>query len=99
MKKLVFASVFAASALALSGCGSSDPASEAAQADNVEMPAEETMNTVDAGAVPASDAAAVPGADAAASPAADASAAATGAASDSAAKAAEDATVAAEKKM
>jgi len=95
MKKLVLASFTAAAALALSACGSSDPASEAAQADNVEMPAEETMNTVDAGAAPASDAAALPGADASASPAADASATAP----DAAAKAAEDATVAAEKKM
>jgi hypothetical protein len=95
MKKFVLASFASAAALALSACGSSDSASEEAQADNVEMPAEETMNTVDAAAAPASDAAALPGADASASPAADASAAAT----DAAAAAAEDATVAAEKKM
>lgn len=95
MKKLVFAALTSAAALTLSACGSSDSASEAAQADNVEMPAEETMTNVDASAAPASDAAALPGADASASPAADASATAP----DAAAKAAEDATLAAEKKM
>jgi hypothetical protein len=95
MKKLVFAALISTAALTLSACGSSDSASDAAQADNVEMPAEETMTNVDASAAPASDAAALPGADASASPAADSSAAAP----DAAAKAAEDATVAAEKKL
>ncbi len=94
MKKLVFAALVSAAALTLTACGSSDSASEEAQADNVEMPAEETMTNVDASAAPASDPAALPGADALASPAADASAA-----PDAAAKAAEDATIAAEKKM
>jgi hypothetical protein len=95
MKKLVSVSLITAMTLALSACGSSDSASEEAQADNVEMPAEETMTNVDASAAPASDAAALPGADASASPAAEASAAAT----DTAAKAAEEAVTAAEKKM
>ena len=45
-----------AAALALSACGSSDKASEGAQAENVEMPAEEAMNTADAGATPLADA-------------------------------------------
>jgi hypothetical protein len=93
MKKFAFAAFAAGAALSLSACGSSDSASEGAQADNVEMPAEETMNTVDASATPASDAAAVPGADASASPAADASA------SSAASSAAEAATKDAEKKM
>ena len=86
----VFGMVLAAT-LALAACGSSDSASEGAQADNVEMPAEETMNNVDASAAPASDAAAVPGADASASPVPEASAAAS--------SAAEAATKDAEKKM
>ena len=45
-----------AAALALAGCGHSDKASDAAAPDNVEMPAEEAMSGVDAGAVPVSDA-------------------------------------------
>ena len=97
MKKIAFAAIASAATLLLAACGSSDPASEGAQADNVEMPAEETMQNVDASAAaPASDAAALPGADGTA-PAADASA--TAPADPAAAKAAEDATKAAEKKM
>ncbi|MBV1690206.1 hypothetical protein KRR38_21610 [Novosphingobium sp. G106] len=60
MKKIaakVLGAAFAtAAALALSACGSSDKASEGAQAENVEMPAEEAMNTADAGATPVADA-------------------------------------------
>jgi hypothetical protein len=83
-----FSAAFAsAAALALSGCGSSDKASEGAQAENVEMPAEEAVGTVDAGATPAADAS-----DAAAA-AGDAAAAAS-----EASAAAEAATAAAEKK-
>jgi hypothetical protein len=83
-----FSAAFAsAAALALSGCGSSDKASEGAQAENVEMPAEEAVGTVDAGATPAADAS-----DAAAA-AGDAAAAAS-----EASVAAEAATAAAEKK-
>ena len=100
MKKIAFAAIASAATLVLAACGSSDSASEAGQADTVEMPAEETMQNVDGAAAPASDAAALPGADGTA-PATDAAAAATAPtpADAAAAKAAEDATKAAEKKM
>ena len=75
-----------AAALALSACGSSDKASEGAQAENVEMPAEEAMNTADAGATPVADA----GTDAAA---------VASEAAPAASAAAEAATTQAEKKM
>lgn len=52
----------AAAAFALSACGSSDSANEAAQADNVEMPAEEAVGDLDPAATPAADAAATAGA-------------------------------------
>lgn len=64
MNKIASLAVTAAAALALAACGKSDKASEGAQADNVEMPAEEAVNTADEGATPlpetaaASDAAA-----------------------------------------
>ena len=51
--------------LALSACAKSDSAKEEAQPDNVEMPAEEAVGDLDAGATPAADT----GATAAASPA------------------------------
>lgn len=51
-----------AAALALSACGGSESAKEEAQADNVEMPAEEAVSDVNATPVP--DSAAEPGADA-----------------------------------
>lgn len=79
MKKIAFAAFVTAAALALSACGSSDSAKEEAAPDNVELPAEETMNNVDATATPVADASA--SADAMASDAAMAS----GAASDAAA--------------
>lgn len=86
MKKFAVLAVTVAASLALAACGKSDKASEAAQADNVEMPAEEAVNAVDEEATPvAADSAA---ATEAAAPAA-----------DGASKAAEDATKAAEKKM
>lgn len=56
MKKIAYAAIVAAAAMALAACGSSDKASEGAQAENVEMPAEEAMNTADAGATPVADA-------------------------------------------
>ena len=90
MKKIVYAAFATAAAMALSACGSSDKASEGAQAENVEMPAEEAMNTADAGATPVADA----GTDAAAI-ASDAPAEAAAGAST----AAEAATTQAEKKM
>ncbi|MDR2857980.1 MAG: hypothetical protein LBV50_09045 [Novosphingobium sp.] len=87
MKKIVCAAFVSAAALALSACGSSDKASEGAQAENVEMPAEEAMTSVDAGAGPVADAT---------DAATDAAATATGA--GDAATAAEAATATAEKK-
>ncbi len=45
----------AATTLALAGCGHSDNASDAASADNVEMPAEETMSGLAVSAVPQAD--------------------------------------------
>jgi hypothetical protein len=83
MKKIAYAAFASAAALALAACGSSDKASEEAQAENVEMPAEEAMNTADAMATPAVDA----------------SADASAAASASASGAVEAATADAEKKM
>ncbi|HEX4846753.1 MAG TPA: hypothetical protein VFV30_01295 [Novosphingobium sp.] len=41
MKKLIAAAFASTAALALAACGSSESAKEEAQADNVEMPAEE----------------------------------------------------------
>jgi hypothetical protein len=58
MKKIVYAAFASVAALALAACGSSDKASEDAQAENVEMPAEEAMNAAEATATPAVDASA-----------------------------------------
>jgi hypothetical protein len=88
MKNIVFAAFASAAALALSACGSSDKASEGAQAENVEMPAEEAMNSAEADATPVADASAA---------ASEAAGAASAAASD-AGKAAEAATMAAQRK-
>ncbi len=95
MKKAITAALATAAVLALSACGSSDKANEAAQAENVEMPAEEAMGDVDASAAPVADASAQPGADASAS----ATDAAPAAAVSGPAAAAEKATLDAEKKM
>ncbi len=93
MKKIAYSAFSVVAALALAACGSSDGANEEATPDNVEMPAEEAMGSIEA--TPAVDAsAAASDAAAAASAAAPADAAAT-----DAVKAAEDATKAAEKKM
>jgi len=46
MKTAVSFALAAAGSLVLAACGSSDNATEQATPDNVEMPAEETMNTV-----------------------------------------------------
>ena len=62
-----------AAAFALAACGSSESAKEEAQADNVELPAEEAVGDVDDAATPVTDAAAAPGA-ATAPPADDAAA-------------------------
>ncbi|MFA7587244.1 MAG: hypothetical protein WCY11_13790 [Novosphingobium sp.] len=66
MKKIVHLGLAGMAVLALTACGSADKASEAAIADDVEMPAEETVSTIDAAATPVVDASAVPGAEAAA---------------------------------
>lgn len=96
MKKIAYAVFASAAALALSACGSSDSASEGAQAENVEMPAEEAMSTADVGATPMADAPVT--ASDAAGIAGDAAAAA-GDAAAAASAAAEAATTDAEKKM
>lgn len=62
MKKLAPFALLSAAAFALTACGSSESAKEEAQADNVELPAEEAVGDVDAAATPVSDAAAAPGA-------------------------------------
>lgn len=59
MRKLVTAAFTAAAALALAACGQSDSAKEEAQADNVEMPAEEAVGDIDA--TPVADASAAAG--------------------------------------
>ena len=58
MKKAATFAFAAVAALTLSACGSSDKASEAPEAENVEMPAEEAMGGVDANATPVADSAA-----------------------------------------
>ena len=72
MKNSALLTVSAAAVLALAGCGKSDSAKEQAQADNVEMPAEETVQGV-GDATPVADASAAAGAEAASTPAAAAS--------------------------
>ncbi len=62
MKKIAYAAFASAAALALAGCGSSEPAGEDATAENVEMPAEEAMDSADASAAPAEEATAAEGA-------------------------------------
>jgi PBP1b-binding outer membrane lipoprotein LpoB len=66
MKKLAPYALVSAAALVLAACGSSESAKEEAQADNVELPAEEAVGDVDAAATPVADAAAAPGAETAA---------------------------------
>ena len=65
MKKIAHAAFAAAAVLALAGCGRSNTVSGGSTADNVEMPAEEAMNAVDATATPAPDATTADEADAA----------------------------------
>ena len=70
MKKYAILTAASAAVLMLAGCGKSDSATEQATADNVEMPAEEAVQDVEA--TPVADASAAAGAEAAtaASPAA-----------------------------
>lgn len=53
--RLFIFAAYAAATVALAGCGRSDKASEGSSADNVEMPAEETMSGLAASAVPVAD--------------------------------------------
>ncbi len=64
---LAVAPFTALAALAMAGCGSAENAKEQAQADNVEMPAEEAVQDVDAS--PVADASAAAGAELASPPA------------------------------
>lgn len=68
MKKFAAIPFAFAAALALAACGSSESAKEQAQADNVEMPAEEAVGDIDA--TPVADASALPGAETASTEAA-----------------------------
>lgn len=52
MKKIAFAVLAPLSVLALSACGKSDDPNAEASADNAEMPAEEAVNSAEAGATP-----------------------------------------------
>jgi hypothetical protein len=63
MKKIALFTLAASASLALSACGRSDDASDAATPDTVEMPAEEQLNTVAAEPVPDSGEAATAPAD------------------------------------
>ena len=59
MNRIAIFAIAMTAAMTLAGCGSSDSANEAAQADNVEMPAEEAVNALDETATPAADATAM----------------------------------------
>lgn len=61
MKKLAAVTLAASTALMLAACGQSDSAKDGAQADNVEMPAEEAVGDIDA--TPVADASDGPGAE------------------------------------
>lgn len=73
MKNSALLAVAVGTVLALAGCGKADSAKEQAQVDNVEMPAEETVQAA-GDATPVADASAAAGAEAASSPAASAGA-------------------------
>ncbi|MFM5916279.1 MAG: hypothetical protein ACKOOL_01975 [Novosphingobium sp.] len=75
MKNSVLVTASVAALLALAGCGKSDSAKEQAQPDNVEMPAEETVQGV-GDATPVADASAAAGAEGAAAASASPSSAA-----------------------
>jgi hypothetical protein len=97
MKKIAYAAFASAAAMALAACGSSDKASEGAQAENVEMPAEEAMNSAEADAVPEADASGAAADASGAASAASTAAASAGAAVEAATKAAEQKTDTAKK--
>jgi hypothetical protein len=98
MKKIAYAAFVSAAAMALAACGSSDKASEGAQAENVEMPAEEAMNSAEADAMPQADTSGAAADASEAAAAASTAAASAGAAAEAATKAAEQKTDA-QKKM
>jgi hypothetical protein len=58
MKKIAFAALAPLVVLSLSACGKSDDPNAEASADNVEMPAEEAVNSAEANAAPVADGAA-----------------------------------------
>ncbi len=66
MKKSLTLALASGAALLLAACGSSESAKEEAQADSVEMPAEEAVG--DIAATPVTDASAAAGAEAASAP-------------------------------
>src|SRR5579863_7154914 len=85
--KLPIIALCGAATLALAGCGHSDKATDAASADNVEMPAEESMSGLPGSAMPQADPSATAtdqpqGADASASAADSAAQATSGPAPD-----------------
>jgi hypothetical protein len=98
MKKFAQITLLCTAVLSLAACGKSDSASEAATAENVEMPAEEAISNIDAAAAPVTDASAM----ASATPEAVSSTAASDAATapaETTGSAVEKATADAEKKM
>lgn len=58
MKKIAFAALAPLALAALAGCAKTDDPNAQASADNVEMPAEEAMNSAEASAMPVEDKAA-----------------------------------------
>lgn len=55
MKKIAFAALAPLALFALAGCAKTDDPNAEASADNVEMPAEEAMNSAEASAMPVED--------------------------------------------
>lgn len=55
MKKFAFAALAPLALVALAGCAKTDDPNAEASADNVEMPAEEAMNSAEASAMPVED--------------------------------------------
>lgn len=55
MKKIAFAALAPLALVALAGCAKTDDPNAQASADNVEMPAEEAMNSAEASAMPVED--------------------------------------------
>ncbi len=66
MKKIAFAALAPLAVLALAGCAKTDDPNAEASADNVEMPAEEAVNSAEASAIPVQEQAAPEASEAAA---------------------------------